>query len=122
MTSIKLTNIAKAQTAWGIVIPDWIIILAEACDRESQSAISRKVGYSASAISQVLSNTYQNGDIGVLSKLCGEHLWQKPSIALSWVSCRETPVLHGRESHSALPMRIMCGCMELAGISVHTVI
>ncbi|WP_024896785.1 hypothetical protein [Brucella rhizosphaerae] len=64
MTIVKLTNIEKARSAWGSVIPDWVVILAEACDRESQSAVSRKVGYSPSAISQVLSNTYQNGDIG----------------------------------------------------------
>lgn len=63
MSAAKLTNVQKANTAWQRDIPDWVIILAEACDRESQSAVSRKVGYSPSAVSQVLSNTYQNGDI-----------------------------------------------------------
>ena len=63
MMAAKLNNIDKARSAWNGEIPDWIVILAEACDRESQSAIARKVGYSASAISQVLSNSYQNGDI-----------------------------------------------------------
>jgi len=63
MTVAKLTNIEKARAAWAEMIPDWIVILAEACDRESQSAIARRVGYSASAVSQVLSNSYQNGDI-----------------------------------------------------------
>lgn len=63
MMAAKLNNIDKARAAWNGEIPDWIVILAEACDRESQSAIARKVGYSPSAISQVLSNTYQNGDI-----------------------------------------------------------
>lgn len=63
MMAAKLNNIDKARVAWNGEIPDWIVILAEACDRESQSAIARKVGYSPSAISQVLSNTYQNGDI-----------------------------------------------------------
>ncbi|WP_210238405.1 transcriptional regulator [Brucella haematophila] len=63
MMAAKLSNIDKARAAWGEAIPEWIVILAEACDRDSQSAIARKVGYSASAISQVLSNSYQNGDI-----------------------------------------------------------
>lgn len=63
MMAAKLNNIDKARAAWNGEISDWIVILAEACDRESQSAIARKVGYSPSAISQVLSNTYQNGDI-----------------------------------------------------------
>ena len=64
MIAAKLSNVDKARAAWGNVIPDWIVILAEACDRDSQSAIARKVGYSPSAVSQVLSNSYQNGDIG----------------------------------------------------------
>ncbi|WP_043062125.1 hypothetical protein [Brucella anthropi] len=63
MIAAKLSNIDKARAAWGETLPEWIVILAEACDRESQSAVARKVGYSASAVSQVLSNTYQNGDI-----------------------------------------------------------
>lgn len=56
-------NAEKAQSSWGEDISDWIMILAEACDRESQTAVARKVGYSGSAVSQVLSNTYQKGDI-----------------------------------------------------------
>lgn len=64
MNAAKFTNTQKAKAAWQNDIPDWVIILAEACDRETQAAVSRKVGYSASAVSQVLSNTYQNGDIG----------------------------------------------------------
>ncbi|MBA5777444.1 transcriptional regulator [Stappia sp. F7233] len=56
-------NVAKARLAWGATIPEWIIVLAEACNRESQAAVARKVGYSASAVSQVLSNSYHNGDI-----------------------------------------------------------
>ena len=64
MTAIfKALNIDKAQAAWGDAIPDWVVVLAEACDRENQSAVARKTGYSASAISQVLSNSYL-GDIG----------------------------------------------------------
>lgn len=63
MTALKATNLDKARSAWGETLPEWVVPLAEACDRESQSSIARKVGYSPSAISQVLSNTYQNGDI-----------------------------------------------------------
>ncbi|MCV9907169.1 Mu-like prophage major head subunit gpT family protein [Brucella sp. HL-2] len=77
MIAAKLTNIDKARAAWNGEIPDWIVILAEACDRESQSAIARKVGYSASAVSQVLSNTYQNGVYGVDGRCnAGYGLWQ----------------------------------------------
>ncbi|MBB3947248.1 hypothetical protein GGQ73_003214 [Rhizobium skierniewicense] len=61
--AVKHDNVDKARTAWGESLPDWVTVLAEACNQQSQSAIARKIGYSASAVSQVLSNSYQNGDI-----------------------------------------------------------
>lgn len=63
ITKSRQDNTEKAQMMWGMNTPDWIMILAEACDRESQSAVARKIGYSGSAVSQVLSNSYQKGDI-----------------------------------------------------------
>lgn len=59
----KLDNVAKAQAAWGNDMPDWIIALAEACNAETQAAVARKLSYSGSTVSQVLSNTYQLGDM-----------------------------------------------------------
>jgi len=59
----KLDNVAKARAAWSDNAPDWIIALAEACNAETQAAIGRKLSYSASTVSQVLSNTYQLGDM-----------------------------------------------------------
>ena len=59
----KLDNVAKARAAWGEDAPEWVIALAEACNRETQAAVARKLGYSSSTISQVLSNNYQLGDM-----------------------------------------------------------
>jgi len=59
----KLDNIAKASSAWGDTMPDWIVILAEACNAETQSAVAKKLGYSSTAVSLVLSNNYEKGDI-----------------------------------------------------------
>ena len=50
------------HSAWGDDAPDWIVILAQACDDRSQSAVARQVGYSASVISQVINATYR-GDL-----------------------------------------------------------
>lgn len=47
---------------WGVEPPDWIAALAEACRREPQTAVARRLEYSASVVSQVLANTYK-GDI-----------------------------------------------------------
>lgn len=55
-------HVAKAHTAWGENVPAWIVILAEACNRSSQSAVAKDLGYSGSAISLVIGNNY-NGDL-----------------------------------------------------------
>lgn len=49
--------LAKVHAAW-TVPPDWIVALAEACQRESQTAVARRLGVSGSRISHVLANTY----------------------------------------------------------------
>lgn len=54
--------IDKATSAWGGDLPDWVRVLSEACAQSTQSAVAKRIGYSASAISQVLSNSYR-GDI-----------------------------------------------------------
>ncbi|QND45232.1 transcriptional regulator (plasmid) [Rhizobium lusitanum] len=56
-------HIAKVKIAWGDDTPEWIVALAEACNRSSQSAVAKDLGYSGPVISQVLSNKYQNGDL-----------------------------------------------------------
>lgn len=54
----KTDNIDRARVSWGGAIPEWIVVLAEACDRESQAAIARRIDYSGPTVSQVLSNSY----------------------------------------------------------------
>ncbi|WP_411037054.1 transcriptional regulator [Shinella sp. BYT-45] len=63
MTSIPTARpvidyVAKVRAAWGDSAPDWVLVLAEACAKSSQSAVARKVDYSAPTISAVLGNTY----------------------------------------------------------------
>jgi len=62
-TPLKKDNVVTAVAAWGDPAPDWIIVLAEACNMESQAAVAKRIGYSSSTVSQVLSNKYQMGDI-----------------------------------------------------------
>ena len=59
----KADNVAKAVSAWGDTMPDWVRILAEGCNMESQAAVAKRIGYSPATVSQVLSNSYQKGDI-----------------------------------------------------------
>lgn len=58
MTVEKMTALARAKAAWGEAIPDWVTALAEACDRESQNAVAKRLDYSAAAVSTVIGNKY----------------------------------------------------------------
>lgn len=60
-TKQKNDNVARAMDAWGTP-PDWVLELAEACNKENQTTVGRRLNYGGSTISQVLSNTYR-GDM-----------------------------------------------------------
>lgn len=40
-------------------LPEWVLTLAEACDRTSQSAVAKRLNYSGSVISAVLNGVYK---------------------------------------------------------------
>lgn len=61
-------HVAKARAAWGDDVPEWIVILAEACNRSSQSAVAKELGYSGSAISLAIGNSY-NGDLARIEQM-----------------------------------------------------
>lgn len=47
-----------AAASWGAPLPDWVQVLAEQCNGSTQSAVAKRLGYSAGLISQVLRRTY----------------------------------------------------------------
>ncbi|TNF21843.1 MAG: hypothetical protein EP318_06115 [Rhodobacteraceae bacterium] len=50
--------IEKARTAWGDDLPDWVELLAQACTHESQNKVAKRLGYSPTVVSNVLSKKY----------------------------------------------------------------
>ena len=48
---------ATAKAHWDRM-PDWILALAEECDRTSQAATARALGFSPASVSLALRNTY----------------------------------------------------------------
>ena len=64
--------IDRARAAWGESIPAWIETLAREADRTSQSKVAQALGYSASAVSQVLAAKYQ-GDLRAVEQAA---LWR----------------------------------------------
>ena len=51
-------NVAKARGAWGDDLPDWVLVFASECDRTSVRVVSKRIGYSPSVGSQILSKSY----------------------------------------------------------------
>ena len=62
--------IAKAHTAW-TPAPEWVLVLAQACKNSSQTSVAAQLDYSASTISQVISNTYRGDVARVKEKVVG---------------------------------------------------
>jgi hypothetical protein len=58
-TSSPRQAMATASAAWGNDLPEWVSVLATACDRSSQNNVAKKMGYSASVISAVLNQCYK---------------------------------------------------------------
>ena len=52
----------KARDAWGDV-PDWVSELADLADRERLKGAASAIGYSTTAVSNVINNKYQLGDL-----------------------------------------------------------
>jgi hypothetical protein len=47
-----------ATEAWGAAMPDWVLALAKACARTSQTRVAKALDRSGGTISQVLHNKY----------------------------------------------------------------
>jgi DNA-binding transcriptional regulator YdaS (Cro superfamily) len=53
-------DIVTAAHGMGLpsTVPDWALALANACDAQGRAAVARRLGYSESVLSQMLSNNY----------------------------------------------------------------
>lgn len=61
MAQIRPLAVDTVRQAWGAEPPDWVLALAEYCDaRKSQRAAGDLIGYSASAVNQILHAKYPN--------------------------------------------------------------
>ena len=55
----QITAIERAHAAWDEALPGWVEILAEACDRTTQSAVAAEISYSTTVISRVIAAQYK---------------------------------------------------------------
>ena len=55
---MSAANVTTAVAAWGDELPDWVRVLAEECDATSQKAAAARIGYSNTAVCNVLRRKY----------------------------------------------------------------
>jgi hypothetical protein len=61
-----------ATEFWTDGLPEWVLVLATACDRSSQNVVAKKLGYSASVISAVLKCSYKGAYTAVEKTIRGK--------------------------------------------------
>ncbi|MCC7484587.1 MAG: hypothetical protein IT529_06315 [Burkholderiales bacterium] len=54
----KPDNVAAVRESWGKAAPEWVVALAEACDRGSQAQVAKALGVSPTQVNQTVHNTY----------------------------------------------------------------
>lgn len=59
LSKCDVSAVDKATAAWGMEIPDWVLVLAQECDLSSQNKVADRIGYSPAAVSQLLKNAYK---------------------------------------------------------------
>ena len=90
-----MSAVAAAAEAWGDAMPDWVRTLAEACDRRSQAAVARDLGYSAAVVNRVLKAAYAGRYDTVEKAVTG-------ALMAATVQC---PVLGDLPSHQCLEIQ-----------------
>jgi DNA-binding transcriptional regulator YdaS (Cro superfamily) len=56
--ALLLTNMQRAESAWGRDMPSWVRLLATACDAASQRAVADRLGRSSPYVSRLLNRNY----------------------------------------------------------------
>lgn len=58
MPNDGITNDAAARAAWGKAAPEWVLVLAECCDKSGQTTIAKRLNISKTVVSLVLRKAY----------------------------------------------------------------
>ena len=60
--------VKMAKAAWGDALPEWVLVLAQACKQSSQRKVAAKLDRSGALVNQVLKHKY-NGDLSAVKEL-----------------------------------------------------
>lgn len=57
----------NVRASWGDDAPEWVLLLAEQCDRSTQKKVAEQIGYCGAVVNQVLKRRY-GGDLAAVEK------------------------------------------------------
>lgn len=109
----KTDFLANARKGWGETPPDWIVRLAEECERTSASDVARRLGYSVAVISSAVLGSYK-GDVGkVEAKARGAYMGELVECPILGEIERDRCIAEQRFKHlgaSALRAKLYRAC------------
>jgi DNA-binding transcriptional regulator YdaS (Cro superfamily) len=114
MKKSAATATDKAAAAWGVDLPDWIIELARSIDRSSQNKVAERLGYSASAISQVINNRYKAPLTGIEQAVKGALMAVIVTCPVMGDLAADTCLEHQKAEWSARRAMIQAACQTCA--------
>lgn len=103
-------NVERAKKAWASAggAPDWVIVLADACDKASQGKVAERLGYNGSAVvNQAIGNSYKGRMDRVESRVRGELMKEVVACpVLGEISTRDCLDHQGRKFSATNPLRV----------------
>lgn len=66
---VNVTARQKVADTWGDMAPDWILVLADECDRTNQARAAERIKYSGGVVSQLLRNKADKYDLPKIEKM-----------------------------------------------------
>lgn len=100
-------NQSRAFKAWVAPIPDWVLVLAQACDKSSQGKVGARLGVSAAVVNQVLGNSYKGRTDRIETRVRGELMRETVECpVLGAISTRDCQDNQARKFRATNPTRV----------------
>lgn len=104
---MNAANVDTLRAAWGAKPPEWLLILAEECDRVSQGKAASSLGVSPAVVNQALKNAYKGRLDRLEERVRGEFMREVVGCPiLGEISKRACLDHQGRKYSATNPLRV----------------
>lgn len=103
-------NVERARKSWQgrlLGAPEWVLALAEACDKSSQGKVAQRLGISSAVVNQAIGNSYKGRLDRIESRVRGELMKEVVACpVLGEISTRDCLDHQGRKFRATNPLRV----------------